>query len=218
MSTPSPSREAPPPTKDRWFGRLHVLLQTGIVFGLLAVAAGVLASVLTALPGSHYKDYGVQGLWPAKAEVTLDGALTPGTEVVETSIRMSLHNADHAPVVALLNLLDSLPGMLTALLTLFWLLRITTYCRYSDRALFSTTTASYLRKIGSVLIIGSLVSFALSAAAKAIATGLMTTGGYLLPALDDLPVGVMFVGVGVFVVAEVIRRGLVMFDELEGTI
>ncbi|MEU0568678.1 hypothetical protein ABZ297_25315 [Nonomuraea sp. NPDC005983] len=178
--------------------------------------AGVVAGVLMVLPGS--RDFGVEGLWPEGARVSLDGVLTRGTEVVQTKVHLSLYNAGQAPVIAVLSLLTWMPGALTALLVCFSLRRITRHCRFSDRALFSQVTISQLRRIGAVLVIGSLVSFLLDAGAKAVATRMMMNDGYVLPSVGDLPVLAVFAGVGVFAVAEVIRRGMVMFDELEGTI
>ncbi|GAA2310270.1 hypothetical protein GCM10010149_70790 [Nonomuraea roseoviolacea subsp. roseoviolacea] len=130
----------------------------------------------------------------------------------------TLYDPAHAPLLAVLHLLTWLPGMLAILLSLFWLVRITGRGVAGDRAFFSAATVRDLRRIGTVLTLGSLAAFALDFAATSVAARLLTVDPPLVPGDIEPPVVAVLMGVGAFVAAEVIGRGPAMLDDLEGTV
>ncbi|MEO3875869.1 DUF2975 domain-containing protein [Nonomuraea sp. B12E4] len=133
-------------------------------------------------------------------------------------VEATLYDPARAPLLAALHLVTWVPGTLVLLVSLFWLVRITGRGVAGDRALFSTHTARDLRRIGTIITLGSLVAFALDFAAKTAAARMLTVEAYLVPGEVEWPIPAVVMGVGAFVVAEVIGRGLAMFDELEGMI
>ncbi|MFG1612408.1 hypothetical protein ACGFI3_06595 [Nonomuraea wenchangensis] len=179
----SPTATAPG-AAGPWTRRLHLLLTTALVLGVLAFLARLIADVILALPTAK-ADYGFTGLWPSHARVSLDGALAPGVRAVDVVVEATLHDPARAPLLASLHLLTWLPGALVMLFSLFWLVRITTRGVAGDRTLFSADTVRDLRRV---------------------------------PGDVGSPLVAVLMGVGAFVVAEVIGRGLAMLDELEGTI
>ncbi|RVX40933.1 DUF2975 family protein [Nonomuraea polychroma] len=212
----SPTATAPSAV-GAWTRRLHALLTTALVLGVLASLTRLIADVILALPTAK-ADYGFTGLWPSHASVSLDGALAPGVRAVDVMIEATLYDPARAPLLAALHLLAWLPGALVMLLPLFWLVRITSRGVAGDRALFSADTVQDLRRIGAILTLGSLAACALDFAAKTAAARMMTINAYLVPGDVDWPLVAVLMGVGAFVVAEVIGRGLAMLDEIEGTI
>ncbi|MEV0146107.1 MULTISPECIES: hypothetical protein [unclassified Nonomuraea] len=114
---------------------------------------------------------------------SLDGALSPGVRALDVMVTATLYDPGRAPLLAALHLLTWLPGTLAILLSLFWLVRITTRGVAGDRALFSADTVRDLRRIGAVLTLGSLTACALDFAAKTAAARMMTVDAAML---DDL--------------------------------
>lgn len=212
----SPTATAPSAV-GAWTRRLHALLTTALVLGVLASLTRLIADVILALPTAK-ADYGFTGLWPSHASVSLDGALAPGVRAVDVMVEASLYDPARAPLLAALHLLTWLPGGLVMLFSLFWLVRITSRGVAGDRALFSADTVRDLRRIGAVLTLGSLAACALDFAAKSTAARMMTIDAYVVPGDVDWPLVAVLMGVGAFVVAEVIGRGLAMLNEIEGTI
>ncbi|MEV6030489.1 DUF2975 domain-containing protein [Nonomuraea sp. NPDC052116] len=214
---PASSTATVPSAVGAWTRRLHALLTTVLVLGVLASLARLIADVILALP-TVKADYGFTGLWPSHARASLDGALAPGVRAVDVMIEATLYDPARAPLLAALHLLTWLPGALVMLFSLFWLVRITSRGVAGDRALFSADAVRDLRRIGAVLTLGSLVACALDFAAKSVAARMMTIDAYVVPGDVDWPLVAVLMGVGAFVVAEVIGRGLAMLDEIEGTI
>ncbi|GAA3800452.1 hypothetical protein GCM10022226_20070 [Sphaerisporangium flaviroseum] len=204
---------------NRWFGRLHGVVVLLLIGSGLALLSGLLATVVLALQGGGTNvDYGFPGLWPAEVEADLDGGLTPGTQVVRTMVEVTAYNPGDRVTIAALFVLTWLPTALTVFLALFWLSRITLPGGFRDNALFSFRTVILLRRIGKVLVLGSLVAVALDFVAKTAAAHILLQDRYLIPGTIVSPLFGLAAGVGGFVVAEVIRRGLEMLDELQGTI
>ncbi|GAA3707685.1 hypothetical protein GCM10022224_086570 [Nonomuraea antimicrobica] len=214
---PSSPTTTAPPAAGVWTRRLHALLITTLVLSLLASLAGLIADVMSALSMAK-ADYGFTGLWPSRADVSLDGALAPGVRALHVTVEATLHDPARAPMLAALHLFTWLPGALVLVFSLFLLVRITSRGVAGDRALFSTDTVRDLRKIGTILTLGSLAACALDFAAKTVAARMMTVDAYVVPGDVGWPFVSVLTGVGVFVVAEVIGRGLAMLDEIEGTI
>ncbi|WP_214416762.1 DUF2975 domain-containing protein [Sphaerisporangium fuscum] len=218
MSIPSGQDAAIPPAASggRWFARLHTLLVLMLVLGCVGASAKLLSTVIMGVPGQAA--FGFEGLRLPRAQIGLDHVLTSGTRVVRVAVEAEIRNSGHAPVVALLHLFTWLPGALTFLLALFWLTRITLPSAWSDAALFSVTTLIHLRRIGKVLILGSVAAFVLDLVAKSIAARILIEGAYVLPGDLAWPFMPVLTGIGAYVLAEVVRRGHVMSDELQGTI
>ncbi|MER7367083.1 DUF2975 domain-containing protein [Nonomuraea wenchangensis] len=214
---PDSPTAAAPAAAGPWTRRLHLLPTTALVLGVLAFLARLIADVILALPTAK-ADYGFTGLWPSHARVSLDGALAPGVRAVDVVVEATLFDPARAPLLAALHLLTWLPGALVMLFSLFWLVRITTRGVAGDRTLFSSDTVRDLRRIGAVLTLGSLAACALDFAAKSVAARMTTIDAYVVPGDVGSPLVAVLMGVGAFVVAEVIGRGLAMLDELEGTI
>ncbi|MER6006737.1 DUF2975 domain-containing protein [Nonomuraea angiospora] len=212
----SPTATAPSKI-GAWTRRLHALLTTALVLGVLASLTRLIADVILAVPTAK-ADYGFTGLWPSHANVSFDGALAQGVRAVDVMVEASLYDPARAPLLAALHLLTWLPNALVMLFPLFWLVRITSRGVAGDRALFSADTVRDLRRIGAILTLGSLAACALDFAAKTAAARMMTIDAYLVPGDVDWPLVAVLMGVGAFVVAEVIGRGLAMLDEIEGTI
>ncbi|MBN6054280.1 DUF2975 domain-containing protein, partial [Nonomuraea sp. RK-328] len=163
------------------------------------------------------------GAWTRRLHAILTTALVLGAlallaRLAGEVIHVALYDPAHAPLLAALHLLTWLPGMLAILLSLFWLVRITGRGTAGDRAFFSTGTVRDLRRIGAVLTLGSLAALALDFTAKTVAARMLTVDPRLVPGDIDVPVVTVLMGVGAFVAAEVIGRGLAMLDDLEGTI
>ncbi|MEU8106890.1 DUF2975 domain-containing protein [Nonomuraea muscovyensis] len=202
----------------RWTRRLHVLLTAATVLFTLLLVGGLVQSAAMAVPGEPRNGAGFAGLRLPSAGVPLGGTLVPGVHAVDVRVEASLYDPERAPLLAGLFLFTWLPTVLIIVVALFLLTRIATRGLAGDRALFSADTVGDLRRIGAVLLIGSPVAFALDLGAKTVAAHLTVTDAWV--ALGDAasPVAGMLMGMGAFVVAEVIGRGLVMLDELEGTI
>ncbi|MEV0195628.1 DUF2975 domain-containing protein [Nonomuraea sp. NPDC050691] len=207
-----------PSAAGAWTRRLHAILTTALVLGALALLARLAGDVILAAVPAAKPDFGFTGLRPSHTGVSFDGALAPGTRAVGATVDVALYDPAHAPLLAALHLLTWLPGMLAILLSLFWLVRITGRGTAGDRAFFSTGTVRDLRRIGAVLTLGSPAALALDFTAKTVAARMLTVDPRLVPGDIDVPVVTVLMGVGAFVAAEVIGRGLAMLDDLEGTI
>ncbi|MEV3980066.1 hypothetical protein [Nonomuraea sp. NPDC049758] len=82
----------------------------------------------------------------------------------------------------------------------------------------SGVTAGHLRRLGRILIAGSLVSAGLGAAARAILSGmLLTTGPAFVPA-PGVPLAGLVAGLCALGVSEIVRRGVALLDEVEAPI
>lgn len=201
-----------PGTPARWIGRLETVLT--VTFALTVVFT-VAAAVLAGLSMFFRPGYGVDLVLPVGGDAFAE-ALRPGTRVWPgATATVSMTQA--SPAFAGLYLLTWLPGAVTTLLALGGLVRVLRRGRAGDRSLFSAATVSDLRRIGAVLIIGSLAGAVLSMGAKAL-LAVMLLRGFALT-WPGLPVVLGVVaGLAVLAVAEIVRRGLVMLTDLEGTV
>ncbi|MFI6177136.1 hypothetical protein ACIA8R_16520 [Nonomuraea sp. NPDC051191] len=152
------------------------------------------------------------------AGVTPPVAPVPGVEIVSAAADVPLRPGGPSPAAALLHLLQWAPPTATGLLSLYTVVRALRRARSGDRALFSAVTAGHLRRPGWILITGSLVSAALGTTAQAILSGmLLTTGPAFVPRPDAPPAGLV-AGLCALGVSEIVRRGVVLLDEVEATI
>lgn len=217
MSGESRARAAT--ARGGWIGRMHWLVTLALVIAVLTAVGGLVQNVAMAVPGGPRAGAGFGGLWPTRADVSLADALAPGVHTVQVSIEASLYDPSRAPLLGALHLLTWLPGMLIVLFVLFRLFRITLRGQGGDRQLFSAATVADLRKIGTVLIAGTLTALALDFAAKTVAARMLIVDPYAVVPGDVLnPIPGLLVGLAAFVVTEVIGRGLALVDDLEGTI
>ncbi|MGN9841109.1 hypothetical protein ACTMTI_23585 [Nonomuraea sp. H19] len=90
-----------PSTVGAWTRRLHAILTTALVLGVLAFLARLVAGVILAVPTGK-ADYGFTGLWPSRAGVSLDGALAPGVRALDVMVEATLHDPARAPLLAVL--------------------------------------------------------------------------------------------------------------------
>ncbi|MEW9531672.1 hypothetical protein [Microbispora sp. NPDC049125] len=213
----SASRTTPaPPSDGKWISRLNGLVTTILALGVIGAVLGLVNTAAMALPWPNA--YGFRGLWAPDARVLLDGVVQPGVRQVDATISLTLNDPEHAPLLAVLQLFTWVPGTATVLAVLFLLQRITAAGVAGDRLLFSAETVVRLRRIGTILMIGSAGAFVLDFAARTVAAHMLMVHASAVPGMIEPPVLALMMGMGAFVVAEVVRRGLVMLDELEGTI
>lgn len=93
-------------------------------------------------------------------------------------VTVQLLPAEPSPLVAVLFLLLWLPSLATVLLAVWMLVKALRRARLGVRALFSTITADHLRRVGWILIIGTLVSAAGEMLAKALLSSVLLAEGY----------------------------------------
>ncbi|GAB3427188.1 hypothetical protein [Flindersiella endophytica] len=101
---------------------------------------------------------------------------------------------------AAIYLMTWLPGVLTGLLTLWWLLRIV------GGRVESTVLAAGLRRVGWVLVLGSLTAYVLASLARSVLAYLVFTGDGLF-APSAFSVVALLAGVSALAVAEFVGRG-----------
>ncbi|MGW4410195.1 DUF2975 domain-containing protein [Nonomuraea sp. NPDC004702] len=198
----------------KWITRLEVLLSIGLVLGCLGALTALGATVLIAAFGTANGigvPLHVSGVTPPVTPV-------PGVEIVSAAADVTLRPVGPSPAAALLYLLLWAPPMATGLLALYTVVRALRRARSGDRALFSAVTAGHLRRLGWILIAGSLVSAGLGTAAQAILSGmLLTTGPAFVPA-PGVPLAGLVAGLCALGVSEIVRRGVALLDEVEATI
>lgn len=199
---------------NRWINRLELLLTFVLVVGVLGVLARLVQTGFIAAGVDN--GYSVD-LLALDVPVTLSGVAAPGAETVGAGVTVHLLPTEPSPLVGLLYLLTWLPGVATVLLAVWTLQKALRRARLGDRALFSAGTAELLRKLGWIAIIGTLVSSAAQMLAKGLLSSVMLTKGYPFHLVASLEVGVI-AGVAALAVAEIIRRGLVLLEEVEGTV
>ncbi|TDC96612.1 DUF2975 domain-containing protein [Nonomuraea deserti] len=123
-----------------------------------------------------------------------------------------------ALAAGLLYLLMWAPGVATGLLALSTLVRALRRARAGDRALFSATTADHLRRIGWILIAGSLASAALGMVAEAALAAMLLTESYPFYPPSSALLWAVVAGFAALGVSEIVRRGLALLQEVEATI
>ncbi|MEU5866307.1 DUF2975 domain-containing protein [Nonomuraea sp. NPDC047529] len=198
----------------KWIHRLEVVLSIGLVLGCLGALTALGATVLIAVFGTAN---GI-GVPLRVAGVTPPVAPVPGVEIVSAAADVTLRPRGPSPAAALLYLLHWAPPTATGLLSLYTVVRALRRARSGDRALFSAVTAGHLRRLGWILIIGSLVSAVLGTAAQAILSGMLLTTGPAFVLRPDAPLAGLVAGLCALGVSEIVRRGVVLLDEVEATI
>lgn len=175
--------------------------------GLLAVAlfgmAGtaiyyVVATVYIAFPALGGTDFGMT-LPASDAPAPVRGVLAPGVVAMEAHLEVTVRDTGLGVTGGLLYLLTWLPGVLTGLLALWWLLRIVDG-RPEPRAL-----TRGLRRIGWVLALGSLTGYVLGSLARSVLAYLVFTGRGLF-APSAFSVVALVTGVAALAIAGVVER------------
>lgn len=175
--------------------------------GLLAVAlfgmAGTaiyygVATVYIAFPGLGGTDFGMT-LPASDAPAPVKGVLAPGVAAMEAHLEVTIRDTGLGVTGGLLYLLTWLPGVLTGLLALWWLLRIV-----GGRA-ESAALIHGLRRTGWVLVLGSLTAYVLGSLARSVLAYLVFTGGGLF-APSAFSVVALVTGVAALAIAEIVER------------
>lgn len=198
-----------------WINRLEILLTFVLALGGLGVLAGLAQTGFIAAGVDN--GFSVDLLAP-DVPVTLSGVAAPGAETVGAGVTVHLLPKGPSPLVGLLYLLTWLPGLATILLAVWTLIRVLRRARLGDRALFSAGTAEQLRKLGWIAIIGTTVSSAAQMLAKGLLSSVMLTKGYPFHLVLSFEVVGLIAGFAALAAAEIIRRGLVLLEEVEATI
>jgi hypothetical protein len=117
---------------------------------------------------------------------------------------------DPAPVQRLVWVLTGLPTLLVVVAMLFLLLRIVWHARRGDP--FTSDTVRRLRVLAVVAVGGGYLAFIAELLAAAGLSSTVITDGFV--GASEPPIHWFLIGFGLLAVAEVIRRGGRMRDEL----
>ncbi|MFB4279560.1 DUF2975 domain-containing protein [Nonomuraea sp. MTCD27] len=198
----------------RWLTRLQTLLSLFLVLACLGALALLLSTVLIAFAGNA-NGIGV----PLRVfDMPIAGMAAPDAVIESATADVTVRHQGPAPLVGLLYLLLWAPGVVTTLLALFTVVRALGRARSGDRALFSAVTAAHLRRLGWILIIGSLATGLLGMVAEPILASMLLDKSHpFYPPPGEVLAGVV-TGVAMLAVSEIVRRGLVLLEEVEATI
>ncbi|NJP98021.1 DUF2975 domain-containing protein [Nonomuraea sp. FMUSA5-5] len=198
----------------RWILRLEVVLSVALTLSVLGTVAALIGNFVIAFVGNA-RGIGI----PLQVfDVPSTGMAAGGAVVEDVSAEVTVRPQGASPVAGLLYLLMWAPGTVTGLLALFTVVRALGRARSGDRALFSTVTAGHLRRLGWILIAGSIVSAVLDSAAQVmLASMLLTESRPFYPPSGEV-VGGVVAGLVALGVSEIVRRGLVLLEEVEATI
>lgn len=198
----------------RWLQRLEALLTLFLVLAALGALALLLSTALIAFTGAG-AGLGV----PLRVfDVPAAGAAAENVAIVGASADVTVRPEGPAPLVGLLYLFLWAPGVATTLLALFTVVRALRRARSGDRQLFSPATATLLRRLGWILIAGSLVTALLGMVAEPVLASMLLNSSHLFYAPSAAVLAGVVTGVAVLAVSEIVRRGLVLLEEVEATI
>ncbi|MFI0418945.1 hypothetical protein [Spongiactinospora sp. 9N601] len=123
------------------------------------------------------------------------------------------------PAIGFYHLLTWLPLTVVNVLSFWWLARLLAGGLKSDRALFSAQATRRLRLIGVVQLVGAavipLTADMIRSTLSIHALGVGAYYGDLSPAAFT---GGALVGLSALAVSEIIRKGRLMLEDLEGTV
>ncbi|MEU7860511.1 hypothetical protein [Nonomuraea sp. NPDC049141] len=198
----------------KWLNRLEILLTFSLIISCLGALWLLVSTVLIASVGGG-NGFGI----PLHVyDVPVAGMAAPGAAISHAIADVQVSLQGSAPVVALLYLLLWAPGIATLLLALFTVVRAVRRARSGDRALFSAVTAAHLRRLGWILIIGSLATGVLGAVSESILASILLAKSYpFYLQTGDVLMGVV-TGMAVLGVSEIVRRGVVLLEEVEATV
>ncbi|MFB7475069.1 DUF2975 domain-containing protein [Kitasatospora sp. NPDC056184] len=194
--------------KADWLGEM----QTAVVVCLAGAGLAVAVPVARAVFGDG----------PVIVRLTADsaagftgsvGGLPDGAAITPESV-VDVHVADPSVHQRIAELLTSLPTLVVLAAVLALLLHIVREARRGDP--FAAHTVQDLRALGLVTALaGSGAVVVESLAALDLSSTLTPGAGF---AVWELPVGWLLAGVGFLAIAEVLRRGVAMRDELAAVI
>ncbi|MBF8187235.1 DUF2975 domain-containing protein [Nonomuraea sp. K274] len=191
------------------------MLSTALVLGCLGALTALGASVMIAFFGTPN---GI-GIPLRVFDLPVAGLAADGASIGDVTAEVVARPDGAAPLAGLLYLLMWFPGTATGLLALFAVVRALRRARSGDRALFSTVTAGHLHDLGWILIAGSLVSAVLGMVAEAVLASMLLAEShpFYLPPWGELSGGLV-AGFAALGVSEIVRRGLLLLEEVEATI
>ncbi|MGP3955013.1 DUF2975 domain-containing protein [Nonomuraea sp. 3N208] len=198
----------------RWLIRLQILLSFGLVLGCLGALAGLAATAGMAFFGTPA---GI-GIPLRVFDVPAEGMAAPGATVGDATAEVVVRPEGAAPLAGLFYLLLWGPGTATWVLALFTLVRALRRATMGDRALFSAATGRDLRRLGWILIAGSLVSAAIGMVAEAILSSMLLAETHPIHWPPGEVLGAVVAGFAALGVSEIVRRGLALLEEVEATI
>ncbi|MDQ3988356.1 MAG: DUF2975 domain-containing protein [Actinomycetota bacterium] len=213
VSDPDPATAgAPPPRRDP-IRRLHLLVELavlGIAFLLLLRLAGL---ALPLVPGDD--EINVSAAVPVEGPLDqqLPG-LVPGV-TLSSDDTTSVVIVDASPLQSTLALLAPLPSLAVYLVFFALLLRLVRTVRRLDP--FTASSARRLRFLGGLLAGGALAASLAEMIIRAQLSATLTVSGVGYYSLD-FPFSAVISGFGLVAVAEFLRRGGLMREELEGTV
>lgn len=187
-----------------WLGEMQTLCVVGLVVTGLAMVVSVAWAILGDEPVT------VQ----VRADAVIDvpdvaGGLADGVTIAPDSI-VEVEVTDPSAHQLIAKVMTSLPTMLTAFGMLLMLLRVVRRGRRGDP--FAAGTVRELRVLAVLVIVGgTLAGVVESLAMLDLSFTVTDTAGY---AMWHFPAGWLLAGFGFLAIAEVVRRGTAMRDEL----
>ena len=198
----------------KWLTRLQILLTFFLILACFGALAMLFSTVVIAFVGTTNGT----GVPLRVLDVPIEGMAAPGAVIESASADVTVLPQGPAPLVGLLFLLLWAPGVVTTLLALFTVVRALSRAGAGDRALFSSVTAGHLRRLGWILIIGSLATGVLSMVAEPILASMLLSKSYRFYASPAGVLAGVVAGVAILAVSEIVRRGLRLLEETEATI
>ncbi|MCO1575081.1 hypothetical protein M8C13_04815 [Crossiella sp. SN42] len=117
-----------------------------------------------------------------------------------------------------LALLTWLPYAVVDVVVLFLVARVVRQANVGERPLFAATTARSFRRIGFLLLLGNLVAGVLDSLGRSALTGVVLTGPSMFQWPDGRAIAWALVGLVGLAVSEIVWRGVVLREEVEGTV
>ncbi|MGO1054362.1 DUF2975 domain-containing protein [Crossiella sp. CA198] len=115
-------------------------------------------------------------------------------------------------------LLTWLPYALIDVVALLLVARVMRRINVGERPMFAATTVRSLRHIGFLLLLGNLAAGVLDSVARSGLTEVVLTGPGMFQWPDGRALTWALVGLAALAGSEIVRRGVVLRDELEGTV
>ncbi|MEV4111952.1 hypothetical protein [Nonomuraea sp. NPDC049695] len=151
-------------------------------------------------------------------QVQISSALSPGAELNSDHLDATVRVVG-TPALGLYHLLTWLPLAVVNVLSFWWLARLLAVGLKSDRALFSPQTTRRLRLIGVVQLAGAaVIPLTTDMIRSTISIHALGSGAYYSDLSPQAFTGGVLIGFAALAVSEVIRKGRLMLEDLEGTV
>lgn len=198
-----------------WTRHLRVVLAVAAGGSVLAVAFWIAASVFYGFQeAAGRSDVTVGGSLPNSRglDVRAGTGLVPGVSVASGG-ELPVAIERPGPWLYTLAVLQRMPMLLTYATFFVLLYRLVR----SARQPFSAVNVRRLRGLGRFLLFGALIAALVEAVAGGLlARAVLTDHRFLFD--YDLPAGAVIGGIGLLAIAEVLRHGVRMREDLEGTV